>query len=130
MIKKQYGGSVAKVKKPNESLTKKRHIDIHYKVMDLVHKNSDITQRELAKKLDISLGSIHFCLKALVHKGWIKMGNFKNSPNKSRYFYLLTPEGVNRKSKLAINFLRRKKEEYQKLKREIDDLSDSLNEDN
>ena len=119
---------MAKVKKFNESLTKTRHIDIHYRVMDLVHKNSDITQRELANKLGISLGSMHYCLKALVHKGWIKAGNFKTNPKKSGYLYLLTPEGIRRKSKLAIDFLRRKKEEYQKLKCEIDELSESLHE--
>jgi MarR family transcriptional regulator, temperature-dependent positive regulator of motility len=117
---------VTKAKKTNKSLHRTRHHDIHYKVMDLVHKNSDITQRELAKKLGISLGSIHYCLKALVHKGWIKAGNFKHNPNKSRYLYLLTPVGITRKSNLAIDFLRRKKEEYQKLKFEIDELTESL----
>jgi MarR family transcriptional regulator, temperature-dependent positive regulator of motility len=103
-----------------------RQLDIHYRVMDLVHKNSDITQRELAKKLGISLGSIHYCLKALAHKGWIKAGNFKSNPNKSGYMYLLTHEGITRKSKLGIDFLRRKKEEYQRLKCEIDELSEIL----
>jgi EPS-associated MarR family transcriptional regulator len=96
--------------------------------MDLVHKNPDITQRKLADKLDISLGSMHYCLKALVDKGWIKAGNFKRNPNKSRYAYLLTPAGITRKSKLAIDFLRRKKEEYLKIKNEIDELSDLLHE--
>ena len=94
--------------------------------MDLVHKNPNITQRELANKLEISLGSMHYCLKALVHKGWIKVGNFKKSPNKSGYLYLLTPEGISRKSMLTIDFLRRKKVEYQKLKFEIDELAKSL----
>lgn len=94
--------------------------------MDLVHKNPDITQRELANNLGISLGSMHYCIKALVHKGWVKMGNFKHNTNKSGYLYLLTSEGVTRKSKLAIDFLRRKKEEYRNLKYEIDELSKSL----
>lgn len=96
--------------------------------MDLVHKNSDITQRELANKLGISLGSMHYCLRALIHKGWIKTVNFKHNPNKSGYLYLLTSQGISRKSKLAIDFLRRKKEEYQKLKFEIDELSKSMHE--
>jgi EPS-associated MarR family transcriptional regulator len=117
---------VTKSKQSNESFPKARQLDIHYRVMDSVHKNPDITQRELANKLDISLGSMHYCLKALVHKGWMKAGNFKKSPNKSRYLYLLTPEGITRKSMLAIDFLRRKKAEYQKLKFEIDELSESL----
>jgi MarR family transcriptional regulator, temperature-dependent positive regulator of motility len=117
---------VPKTKQVKESLSKTRHLDIHYKLMDLVHKNSDITQRELSNKLGISLGSIHYCLKALVHKGWIKAGNFKHNPKKSGYLYLLTPEGITRKSKLAIEFLKRKKEEFQKIKCEIDELSESL----
>jgi MarR family transcriptional regulator, temperature-dependent positive regulator of motility len=95
--------------------------------MNLVHKNADITQRELANKLGISLGSMHYCLKALIHKGWIKVGDFKKNPNKSGYLYLLTPKGISRKSKLAIDFLSRKKEEYQKIKSEIDELVESLN---
>ena len=112
----------------NKSLTKTRHLDIHYRVMSLIHKNPDVTQRELAYKLGISLGSMHYCLKALVHKGWIKAVNFKHNRNKSGYLYLLTPEGIVRKSKLAIDFLRRKKVEYRKLKYEIDELSESLHE--
>ena len=117
---------MGKAKQFNESTPKIRQLDIHYRVMDLVHKNPDISQRELANKLDISLGSMHYCLKALVHKGWIKVGNFKHNRNKSGYLYLLTSEGIMRKSKLAIDFLRRKKEEYRKLKCEIDEVSESL----
>ena len=117
---------MTKTEQTKASLSKKRHLDIHYKVMDLVHKNSDITQRELSNKLGISLGSIHYCLKALVHRGWIKAENFKHNPKKSGYIYLLTPEGITRKSKLAIEFLRRKKEEFQRIKSEIDELSESL----
>ena len=117
---------MGKAKQFNESTPKIRQLDIHYRVMDLVHKTPDITQRVLANKLGISLGSMHYCLKALVHKGWIKAGNFKKSPNKSGYLYLLTSEGITRKSTLAIDFLRRKQEEYQKLKFEIDELSESL----
>mgnify|MGYP001024192615 CR=1 FL=1 len=116
---------MSKEKNNNNSSIKERHLDIHFKVMDLVHKNSDITQRELANKLGISLGSIHYCLKALAHKGWIKAGNFKNNPKKSGYLYLLTPEGITRKSKLGIDFIKRKKEEFERLKLEIDQFSKS-----
>ena len=106
--------------------SKTQHPDIQFKVMDLIHKNPDITQRELAKQAGISLGSMHFCLKALALKGWVKAGNFKNNPDKSMYLYLLTSEGVMQKSKLAINFLKRKRQEYVQLKREIDNLSEEL----
>ena len=95
--------------------------------MDLIQKKPDITQRQLASELGISLGSMHYCLKALAHKGWVKAGNFRNNPNKSAYLYLLTNEGITQKSKLAIEFLRRKKYEYKKLKFEIDELSETLN---
>ena len=106
--------------------SKTQHPDTHYKVMNLIHTNPDISQRELAKEAGISLGSMHYCLKALALKGWIKAGNFKNNPDKSVYLYLLTPEGVTQKSRLAIDFLRRKKQEYDELKKEIDQLSEEL----
>lgn len=119
---------MAKVKKTNEPTLKTRHLGMRYRVMDLVHKNPDITQRELANKLGISLGSIHYCLRALIQKGCIKMGNFKRNPNKSGYVYFLTSEGITLKTKLGINFLRRKKEEYEEIKSEIDELSASIHE--
>ena len=108
--------------------SKTQHPDTHYRVMDLIHKQPDISQRELAKQTGISLGSMHYCLKALAKKGWVKAGNFKNNPDKSVYLYLLTPEGISQKSKLAIDFLRRKKQEYDALKREIEQLSEELHE--
>ena len=94
--------------------------------MDLIHKHPDISQRELAKQAGISLGSMHYCLKALAQKGWLKAGNFKKNPDKSVYLYLLTPEGISQKSQLAIDFLKRKRQEYTQLKREIDSLSEEL----
>mgnify|MGYP000956401967 FL=1 len=106
--------------------TKTQHEDTHFKVMNLIHKNPDITQRELAKKAGISLGSMHYCVKALIKKGWVKAGNFKRNPDKSVYLYLLTPEGVSQKSKLAFVFLQRKKLEYDALKLEIKNLSKEL----
>ena len=106
--------------------TKTQNEDTHFKVMNLIHKNPDITQRELAKKAGISLGSMHYCVKALIKKGWVKAGNFKRNPDKSMYLYLLTPEGVSQKSKLAFVFLQRKKQEYDALKLEIKNLSKEL----
>jgi len=106
--------------------SKTQHPDTHYKVMDLIHKQPDISQRELAKETGISLGSMHYCLKALAQKGWVKAGNFKKNPDKSVYLYLLTPEGITQKSRLAIDFLRRKKQEYDELKKEIEQLTEEL----
>lgn len=105
---------------------KTKHPDTQFKVMDLIHKHSYISQRELANQTGISLGSVHYCLKALVLKGWLKVGNFKNNPKKSVYLYLLTPEGVLQRSNLAIDFLSRKKKEYNELKHEIDQLTEEL----
>ena len=106
--------------------SKTQHPDTHYRVMDLIHKHSSISQRELAKQAGISLGSVHYCLKALALKGWLKAGNFKRNPDKSVYLYLLTPEGIKQKSKLDVDFLKRKRQEYKKLKHEIDSLSEEL----
>ena len=107
---------------------KTQHPDMHYKVMDLIHKNPDISQRQLSQQTGISLGSIHYCLKALIEKGWVKVESFKKNPNKSSYLYLLSPEGVLQKSKLAIDFLRRKQFEYNQLKLEIDRLTKEFEE--
>ena len=95
--------------------------------MNLIEKYPDITQRELAKETGVSLGSMHYCLKALVEKGWVKAGNFSRNPKKSLYLYLLTPQGLSNKSKLAINFLQYKKKEYDALKIEIENLSKEIN---
>ena len=105
---------------------KTQHEDTHFRVMDLIHKNPDITQRELANKAGISLGSVHYCIKALIKKGWVKAGNFQRNPDKSLYLYLLTPEGISQKSKMAFVFLQRKKMEYDALKIEIKNLSKEL----
>ena len=106
--------------------TKIQHPDTHYRVMNRIHKHPNSSQRELAKQVGISLGSMHYCLKALAQKGLLKAGNFKNNPDKSVYLYLLTPEGIKQKSNLAINFLKRKRQEYNQLKHEIDSLSEEL----
>ena len=110
----------------NNKSSKTQHPDTHFRVMDLIHKNPDISQRELAKEAGISLGSMHYCLKALAQKGWLKANKFKNNPDKSVYLYLLTSEGIAQKSKLAIDFLRRKKQEFDELKREIDELTEEI----
>ncbi|MDA7834711.1 MarR family EPS-associated transcriptional regulator [Methylophilaceae bacterium] len=109
--------------------SKTQHPDIHFMVLNLIHKNKEITQRELARKTGISLGSMHYCLRALAYKGWVKAENFKNSSNKSAYLYLLTSVGITQKSKLALGFLKRKKLEYNRLKEEIHNLSRELESD-
>ena len=80
----------------------------------------------MAKELGLSLGKTNYIVRALVDKGWVKLSNFKRSDNKLGYIYLLTPEGVSEKTVLAQNFLKRKSEEYNKLKKEIEMLKNEL----
>jgi EPS-associated MarR family transcriptional regulator len=96
--------------------------EIQFEVLRRLHQTPDVSQRTLAHELGISLGSINFCLQALVEKGWIKMQNFNQSKNKLRYAYLLTPAGVAEKSKLTREFLKRKVAEYETLQTEIEAL--------
>ena len=85
----------------------------------LLEDEPELTQRELAEKLGISLGGVNYCLKSLISIGHIKVGNFSKNPNKSVYLYLLTPQGVAEKAKLTASFLKRKMAEYKSLKKEI-----------
>ena len=99
-------------------MSEQRQLD----AMRLLEANPEITQRELAEALGVSLGAANYCLKALVEKGWVKFENFQNNPNKLGYLYLLTPMGVTARATLTTRFLRRKLIEYEALKAEIDRL--------
>lgn len=90
--------------------------------MRVIEANPEISQRQLARELGVSLGGINYALKALIERGFVKAGNFGRSDNKGAYLYLLTPEGVAQKSALAARFLSRKLEEYEALRREIKSL--------
>jgi len=94
--------------------------------MRLLEENPDLTQRELAEKLGISVGGLNYCLKALMQKGLVKMRNFAHSKNKFGYVYMLTPSGMAEKAAITQRFLRRKIEEYESLKAEIDALKQDL----
>ena len=94
----------------------------HFNILRKIDSNPRSTQRELAHKLGISLGKLNYCLKSLKYKGLVKIENFKRSPNKLNYFYVLTPKGISAKTKLTINFMKRKMKEYDELKRELDEL--------
>ena len=122
----QYGGSV-----PNISIYFFQYLmnnkDIH---LDLLHKlesNPQYTQRELSQEMDVSLGKVNYCMKKLVEKGWVKLVNFSRNPNKVGYTYLLTPKGIEEKSKLTFEFLKFKMEEYEMLKEEISKLKQYTN---
>lgn len=89
--------------------------------------NPNVTQRELAEHLGVSLGKANYCLKALIEKGFIKARNFKNSNHKSAYLYVLTPKGMEAKLRISVAFLRRKTHEYEQLKQEIEQLEQEVN---
>ena len=93
--------------------------EYRYKILKLVEAKPDISQRELAKHLGISLGKTNFCLKALIDVGLIKATNFRNNQNKLAYMYLLTPSGIEEKSTTTIRFLKAKIKEYELLHEEI-----------
>lgn len=90
--------------------------------LKLLQESPGMTQRSLAKEVGINVSSINFCLRALVEKGWIKMDNFSRNPDKLSYAYLLTPTGMAEKAALTLRFLQRKKDEYEKLRGEIEAL--------
>jgi|TARA_B100000315_G_C14482909_1_gene543771 EPS-associated MarR family transcriptional regulator len=83
--------------------------------------NSNLTQRDLAEELGFSLGKLNYCLRELKNKGFIKMNNFRKSKQKIKYIYVLTPGGISAKTKLTINFMKRKMKEYDELKKELDE---------
>ena len=91
----------------------------HFNVLRKVQNMPNSTQRELAEELGFSLGKLNYCLKALQNKGLVKIKNFKRNPNKINYFYVLTPKGIAEKTKLTINFMKRKMKEYDELKKEL-----------
>ena len=85
-----------------------------------ISSNKNQSQRDLAKELGFSLGKLNYCLRSLNDKGLVKIKNFKKNPNKLNYVYLLTPKGINEKTRLTINFMKRKMREYDELKKEIE----------
>ena len=96
--------------------------DTHFRLLRLIESRSDLSQRDLARQLDTSLGKVNYCMKALIDQGLVKVRNFKNSRKKLAYAYLLTPRGINSKATIANQFLRRKMAEYETLKVEIEQL--------
>ena len=91
----------------------------HFEVLRKIQKKPNASQRELASELGFSLGKLNYCLKALQKKGLVKIKNFSKNPNKINYLYLLTPKGVAEKTKLTVNFMKRKMKEYDELSKEL-----------
>ena len=97
----------------------KKNKNDNFNVLREVGKKPGTSQRELSKNLGLSLGKINYCIKALRDKGLIKISNFSKNPNKLKYVYILTPKGVASKTRLTINFMKRKMKEYEELKKEL-----------
>jgi EPS-associated MarR family transcriptional regulator len=96
--------------------------EVRYKLLKLIEMSPGMSQREVARELGISLGKVNFCLNALIARGLVKVTNFKNSHNKSAYMYLLTPRGIEEKTRVTGRFLKRKLQEYADLQAEIEQI--------
>lgn len=94
----------------------------HYDLLKTLQDNPSLSQRDLAKRLGISLGKVNFCLNALIEKGWVKINNFRKSGNKLAYAYVLTPRGIEMRARMTVHFLQYKVQEYARLKAEIEAL--------
>ncbi len=96
--------------------------DTHFRVLRLLQENPEMSQRELAGAVGVSVGGIHYVLNALIDKGLVKLGNFTAAEDKRRYAYVLTTKGVSQRAKLTKEFLARKMAEYEALRKEIEAL--------
>lgn len=101
--------------------------DTYFRVMCLLQEKPDTSQRDLADKVGISLGALNYCLCALMDKGFVKLENFQNSKHKFKYAYMLTPAGIAEKVAITGRFLKRKLEEYEALRKEIEALQAEVN---
>ena len=108
------------------SRRKEHQEDAKLRVLQTISSNPQLTSRELAQKVGISNGSAYYLLTSLIDKGFVKLGNFKKSSQKTKYSYLLTPKGIREKSFITSKFLERKKQEYELLKIEITELKRDL----
>jgi len=113
-------GSVSNaVHNVNGSLIMRLDDETSYRLLKLLSKKPDMSQRQIAREAGISLGKINFCLHAFVERGWVKVKNFSRSRNKQVYAYYLTPAGVREKALISARFLKYKMKEYEALKKEI-----------
>ena len=100
--------------------------ELEYRVLKLLEQQPDMTQRQIAKELNVSLGKTHYLIKSLIDVGWVKLDNFQRSDNKWGYAYLLTPNGIIEKAVITAKFLSRKQREYSDLQLEIEQLQEEV----
>jgi EPS-associated MarR family transcriptional regulator len=101
--------------------------EIRYRLLKLLENNPNLTQRQMAEKMGLSLGKFNYCIKELAKKGIVKIERFTTSDRKAAYMYLLTPRGIEEKTRITANFLKRKMAEYEQLKKEIRELTQEVN---
>ena len=99
---------------------------IRYRLLKILSEDSSLTQREMSRRMGISLGKLNYCLTELAKRGFVKIHRFKDSSNKTKYMYLLTPRGMEEKTRVAMNFLKRKVREYEEIKKVIRELSQEI----
>ena len=109
-------------------MNKPQDQEIHYNLLKTLSRAPDLTQRDIARRMGISLGKVNYCLSELAKSGFIKINRFRASKNKIRYIYLLTPRGIEAKARLTLNFLRRKLAEYEAIGLQIKDLAREIEE--
>lgn len=119
-------GGLNQVREGVQNGAQGRREDAHFRILRMLEENPTLSQRELAEALGISLGRLNYLLKALLEKGLIKVRNFRSNDRKMGYAYLLTPQGIAEKAVLAVRFLQRKHEEYERLKREIESIQQGI----
>ena len=102
--------------------------EINYSLLKILNRDADLTQRDMSKKMGISLGKVNYCISELAKKGFIKIQRFNESKTKFRYLYILTPKGIEERARLTVSFLKRKIAEYEGIKRQIRELSREIEE--
>ena len=100
--------------------------ELEYRALKILEQQPDLTQRQLAEQLGVSLGKTHYLVKSLIDVGWVKLDNFQRSDNKWGYAYLLTPMGIVEKAAITARFLLRKQREYTQLQQEIAQLQEEV----
>ena len=100
--------------------------DIRYRLFKLLSEDANLTQRDISRRMGISLGKVNYCISEFSRKGFIKMSRFSESKTKFGYLYILTPKGIEEKGRISVRFLRRKLEEYEQIKQQIEDLGKEI----
>ena len=103
--------------------------EIRYRLLKVLSQDPNLGQRDMAKRMGISLGKVNYCVSELASKGWIKITRFKSAKKKIPYTYMLTPKGLEEKGRLTLRFLKRKLSEYKEIKKQIRELHYEVEED-